>query len=82
MSISTVEAAPTAIDVPSLESTKEDNMEHVHRKLKSCSIFFFLDKEHFIFGRWQTETKPIPMKGQPQKPNTKPIFIQPKNINI
>ena len=32
-------------------------------------------------GKWQTETKPIPMKWQPQKPNTKPIFILPKNTN-
>ena len=26
-------------------------------------------------------TKPIPMKWQPQKPNTEPIFILPKNTN-
>ena len=30
----------------------------------------------------QTETKPIPMKWQLQKPNTKPIFILPNNTNI
>ena len=29
-------------------------------------------------GKLQTKTKPIPMKWQPQKPNTKPIFILPK----
>ena len=29
-------------------------------------------------GKLQTETKPIPMKLQPQKPNTKPIFILPR----
>ena len=28
--------------------------------------------------KFQTETKPIPMKWQLQKPNTKPIFILPK----
>ena len=33
-------------------------------------------------GKLQTETKPIPMKWQPEKPNTKPIFILPKNTNI
>ena len=33
-------------------------------------------------GKLQTETKPIPMKWQPQKPNSKPIFILPKNTGI
>ena len=33
-------------------------------------------------GKLQTETKSIPMKWQPKKPNTKPIFILPKNTNI
>ena len=28
--------------------------------------------------KFETETKPIPMKWQLQKPNTKPIFILPK----
>ena len=32
-------------------------------------------------GKWETETKPIPIKWQPQKPNTKPIFILAKNTN-
>ena len=31
-----------------------------------------------FLGKSQTETKPIPMKLQPQKPNTKPIFILPR----
>ena len=35
-----------------------------------------------LSGKWQTKTKPIPMKWQPQKPNTKPIFILPTNTNI
>ena len=35
-----------------------------------------------LSGKCQTETKPIPMKWQPQKPNTKAIFILPKNTNI
>ena len=34
-------------------------------------------------GKLQIETKPIPMKWQAQKPNTKPIFIcAEKNTNI
>ena len=35
-----------------------------------------------LSGKLQTKTKPIPMKWQPPKPNTKPIFILPKNTNI
>ena len=31
---------------------------------------------------WQAKTKPIPMKWQPLKRNTKPILILPKNANI
>ena len=41
-----------------------------------------LTLEMSFSGKWQTKTKPIPMKWQPQKPNTKPIFILPKNTNI